>query len=52
LIPIARAAAARGESGFLPMWAGQAARLGGILSARELTERLARDALELLGRRA
>ena len=52
LIPIARAAAARGETGFLPMWSGQAARLAEPLPARELTERLGRDALALLGRRA
>jgi len=52
LIPIAQAAAARGEAGFLPMWSGQAARLAEPLPARELTERLGRDALELLGRRA
>ena len=52
LVPIARAAAGRGETGFLPMWSGQAAKLANPLPARELTDRLARDALELLNRRA
>lgn len=45
LAPLARAAAERGEPGFRPMWAGQAARLGRPLAARELTELLAGDAL-------
>ncbi|HYJ82119.1 MAG TPA: nitronate monooxygenase [Allosphingosinicella sp.] len=45
LAPLANAAAERGESGFRPMWAGQSARLGRALPARELTERLAGDAL-------
>lgn len=48
LTPLARRAAERGEAGFRPMWAGQAARLGTPLPARELTERLARDALARL----
>jgi nitronate monooxygenase len=52
LAPIAKAAASRGEAGFAPMWAGQAARLAPALPARELTERLGRDALALLGRSA
>ena len=51
LMPLARAAAERGEAGFRPMWAGQAARLGQPLPARELTGRLARDALARLGAR-
>lgn len=45
LIPLGRAAAERGEPGFRPMWAGQAARLSRRLPARELTELLAGDAL-------
>ena len=49
LDPLAKAAAERGEAGFRPMWAGQAARLGRALPARELTEILARDALARLG---
>jgi nitronate monooxygenase len=52
LAPVAKAAAARGETGFAPMWSGQAARLAPALPARELTETLARDALALLGRSA
>jgi len=52
LAPVAKATAARGEAGFSPMWAGQSARLAPALPARELTERLGRDALALLGRRA
>jgi nitronate monooxygenase len=50
--PLAAEAAARGESGFRPMWAGQAARLASPLPARALTETLGRDALALLGREA
>ena len=52
LLPIARVANARGQTGFLPMWAGQAARLAPALPAAELVETLARDALALLDRRA
>ncbi len=51
LAPLARAAAERGEAGFRPMWAGQAARLGRALPARELTEALVRDALARIGGR-
>lgn len=49
LTPLAKEAAKRGEAGFRPMWAGQAARLGRPLPARDLTERLARDALARIG---
>jgi nitronate monooxygenase len=52
LLPIAKAANARGETGFQPMWAGQAARLAPALPAAELVELLARDALALLSQRA
>jgi len=52
LLPIAKAANARGESGFQPMWAGQAARLAPALPAAELVETLARETLALLARRA
>lgn len=52
LLPLARAAAERGEAGFRPMWAGQAARLGRALPARELTELLAAEALARIGSRA
>lgn len=48
LQPLANAAAQRGEPGLRPMWAGQAARLGKALPARELTEMLGRDALARL----
>ena len=51
LAPLAEAAAEHGEAGFRPMWAGQAARLGRPLPARELTERLAADALARLSGR-
>lgn len=47
LAPLARAA-----DGFAPMWAGQAARLGRALPARDLTGALGREALALLGRKA
>ena len=40
------------EPGFAPMWAGQAARLSAPEPARDLVERLARDALALLAREA
>ena len=50
--PSAKAAAERGEEGFRPMLSGQAARLGRAMPARELTERLGREALALLGRPA
>ncbi|HEY5712084.1 MAG TPA: nitronate monooxygenase [Allosphingosinicella sp.] len=49
---LAKAAAARGEPGFAPLWAGQAARLGRPVPARELTEEIGREALALLGGRA
>ena len=52
LMPLARAAAERGEAGFRPMWAGQAARLGRPMPARELTELLAADALARIGPKA
>ena len=42
----------RGEYGFGPMWAGQAAPLGEALPAAELTRKLAAEALAILGRRA
>jgi len=52
LAPIRKAAEARGEYGFGPMWAGQAAPLGQALPAAELTRKLASDALAILGREA
>jgi len=50
LAPIRAAAEARGEYGFGPMWAGQAAPLGQALPAAELTRKLAADSLAALGR--
>jgi nitronate monooxygenase len=52
LAPIRAAAEKRGEHGFGPMWAGQAAPLGEALPAAELTRKLAADALAILDRRA
>lgn len=48
LAPIRSAAEKRGEFGFGPMWAGQAAPLGKSLPAAELTSSLASDALAIL----
>jgi nitronate monooxygenase len=52
LAPIRAAAEKRGEYGFGPMWAGQAAPLGRALPAAEFTCKLAADALAILERRA
>jgi nitronate monooxygenase len=52
LAPIRAAAEKRGEYGFGPMWAGQAAPLGKALPAAELTRKLAADALAILEARA
>jgi nitronate monooxygenase len=52
LAPIRAAAEERGEFGFGPMWAGQAAPLGKPLAAAELTRKLAGDALAILTGRA
>ena len=52
LAPIRSAAEKHDEYGFGPMWAGQAAPLGLPLPAAELTRKLARDALAILGREA
>jgi nitronate monooxygenase len=49
--PLAKEAAARGESGFAPMWAGQAAGLGRAEPARDVAERIGREALALLIRK-
>ena len=51
LASIRAAAEKRGEYGFGPMWAGQAAPLGQALPAAELTRRLAADALAVLEER-
>jgi nitronate monooxygenase len=50
--PFPLASAALAPLGFKPMWAGQAAALGKPEPARDLTERLGREALALLGGRS
>jgi nitronate monooxygenase len=50
--PFPLASLALAPLGFRPHWAGQAARLGKAEGARALTERLGREALALLGRKA
>jgi nitronate monooxygenase len=52
LAPIRAEAERRGEFGFGPMWAGQAAPLGIPLGAEELTRKLAADALAMLNAEA
>jgi nitronate monooxygenase len=47
LAPIRAAAEAKGEYGFGPLWAGQAAALGEALPAAALTRKLAAEALAL-----
>ncbi|MGN6374127.1 MAG: NAD(P)H-dependent flavin oxidoreductase [Sphingomonas sp.] len=49
LAPLRRAAEAAGDSGFSPLWSGQAALLAREEPAAQLTERLGREALALLG---
>jgi nitronate monooxygenase len=49
LAPIRKAAESKGDYGFGPMWAGQAAPLGQPLPAAELTRKLAAEALAILG---
>jgi nitronate monooxygenase len=52
LAPIRKAAEQKGDYGFGPMWAGQAAPIGEALPAAELTRKLAADALAILNRQA
>jgi nitronate monooxygenase len=52
LAPIRAAAEKRGEYGFGPMWAGQAAPLGRPLESAELVRKLAADALSILDGRS
>ena len=52
LAPIRAAAEAKGEYGFGPMWAGQAAPLGEALPASDLSRKLAAAALAILDREA
>ena len=51
LAPIRAAAEKRGEYGFGPLWAGQAAPLGTAMPAAQLTRALADDALAILSPR-
>lgn len=48
LTPLRAAAEARGDPGFSPLWAGQAARLGRAVGAAELVALLAREAQDCL----
>jgi nitronate monooxygenase len=48
LAPLRAKAEAAGSGDFSPMWSGQAAALGRALPARELTQKLAAEAQELL----
>ena len=48
LAPLRGKGEAQGTGDFSPMWAGQAASLGQELPARELTRKLAEQALERL----
>lgn len=52
LVPLAAAARASGQEGFMPMWSGQSAPLGRPEPAADLARRLAREALALLTARA
>jgi nitronate monooxygenase len=52
LAPVRKAAEAKDDYGFGPMWAGQAAPLGHPLPAAELTRKLAADALAILAPRS
>ena len=52
LAPLRAKAEAQGSGDFSPLWSGQAAALGHVLPARELTQQLATRAQQLLDRRA
>jgi len=52
LAPIRKAAEARGEYGFGPLWAGQAGRLARAIPAEQLTRTLACEALAAMARLA
>jgi nitronate monooxygenase len=52
LAPLRAKAEAQGSGDFSPMWSGQAAALGRELGARELTQKLAAEALDCLRRLA
>ena len=48
VMPLRRAALARGSADFVPLWSGQAASLGKELPAGELTKKLAEGIRRLL----
>ena len=50
VMPLRQAALARNSADFVPLWSGQAARLGIEIPAGELTKRLAASAGELMAR--
>jgi nitronate monooxygenase len=50
VMPLRQAAVARNSADFVPLWSGQAARLGIEVPAGALTKRLAASARELMGR--
>jgi nitronate monooxygenase len=50
VMPLRQAALARNSADFVPLWSGQAARLGIEMPAGELTKRLATSARELMAR--
>ncbi len=49
MAPLRAAAEANGSGDFSPLWAGQAAKLGRVMPAGELTRRLGEEALARLG---
>jgi len=52
LAPLKAKAEAMGASDFSNLWSGQAASLGRVLGAGDLTQKLAEDAMQCLGRLA
>src|SRR5205823_14512581 len=50
LAPLRAKAEAQGSTDFSPMWSGEAAALGRVMPAAELTRALAAEALAQLGR--
>ena len=50
VMPLRQAAVAKNSADFVPLWSGQAARLGIEVPAGELTKRLTASARELMGR--
>jgi nitronate monooxygenase len=52
LLPLRAKAEAAGSGDFSALWSGQAAALGRVMPARELTAKLAADAQALISRMA